>query len=371
MTKFFNTIDDMLAFYYDDSNFAVINAELAKADSPLKTTTGGARNVIFGRKLFSQIVNSMTTFGVLEKKPWEKSGYRALTVAQTTGKGGTSEGGAIRDAILSTYQEITIPPKIAHKSYMISSTQDALKGKDDVIHWADQIEEEQKQFTNQINRALNTDNDTLAGTDIESVDRAIGSFSEINGVSQNAGDLDFHGLDRDAAASFADGFVSHASGVDRTFSLDLLDSVITTIRPFWDAAKGSDNKVITIGTDTLERMQQLLVAQQRFTDKLNAKVGVNGIQTLQGADAGFNVATYQGIPVFPENDMQQDTIGRIYVIDKDSMHFALLRPPQHLETRGQQDYMNINAFATKAVEFVEGELVVTVFQANGKVRDLK
>ena len=369
--EYFKTIEDMRRFWYDPANLASINAEMQKADAPIKIGTTGVRNVIFGEKLFIQFVNSMTTFGILEKRPWPKSGYRAVTAAATTGKGGTSESGAIGDTVKPTFQEISIDPKLAHVPYEQSSLQTMVEGKDDTTRWADIVKEMHLEFINMLNRALNTDNETLASTNMESIDRIIGSFSEISGVGQTAGDLDIYGIDRDAAASWADAFVEHGSGTDRTLTLDLIDTTLTNIRPFWDPTKGNANKVMTTGNDTLERMQQLLVAQQRFNDKVTAKVGVNGIQTLTGAEAGFNIATYQEIPVFPENDMQQDTISRIYIIDKDNLHIGLGTPPQHLETRGPQDFILLDAFNLRAVDYMQGEAVCTKFKAQGKVRDLE
>lgn len=372
MGKFFRTIPDMQNYFYDPANLSEIHADMMKADAPIISSTTGVRNVVFGAKLNIQLVNSVNTFGLLEKRPWQKSGYRAVTAAATTIKGGTSESGAIGDTIKPTFAEITVPPKLAHFPYEESSIQKALEPtEDDTTKWGDIVQEMQTEFINAINRALNTDNDTLASTDIESIDRIIGSYSEIAGVGQTANDLDIHGLDRDAAASWADAYVSHNSGTDRTLTLALLDAVLTNIRPYWDASKGNSNKVMTTGNDTLERMQQLLVAQQRYTAPVSAKVGVNGIETLVGAEAGFNIATYQNIPVFPENEMQQDTISRVYVIDKDNLFFAMLTPPQHLETRGPQDYILLDAFNVRAVDYLQGEVTCTKFKAQGKLRDLK
>ncbi len=372
MSKFFRTIQEMAAWYYNEANIPAINAEMMKADAPIQIGTTGVRNVVFGAKLHSQLVNSMNTFGLLEKRPWEKGGYRAITAAATTVKGGTSESGAIGDTVKPTFQEITVPPKLTHTPYEESSLQNAIEPtQDDTIKWADVVAYMHVEFANMINRCLNTDNDTLASSNIESIDRIIGSYAEINAGPQGGNDLDIHGLDRDGGASWADAYVSHGSQTDRTLTLSLLDAVLTNIRPYWDSSKGNSNKVMTTGNDTLERMQQLLVAQQRFTAPVSAKVGVNGIETLVGAEAGFNIATYQNIPVFPENEMQQDTLSRVYVIDKDNLFFAMLTPPQHLETRGAQDYILLDAFNTRALDYLQGEVTCVKFKAQGKLRDIK
>lgn len=374
MAKYFRTIHDMANFWYNPANLAEINAEMQKTDAPIKTSTTGVRNVLFGAKLYIQLVNSMNTFGLLEKKPWEKSGYRAVTYAATaTGSGlaGTDESGAISPTIKPVFAEITIPPKLLHIAYEESSLQMALEGKDDTTRWADISKEMQAQFIHRVNVALNTDNNTLAATTVESLDRVIASYAEITASGVTAGDGDIYSIDRDAGATWVDSYVSHGSQTDRTLTLDLVDTVLTNIRPYWDSSKGIADKIVITGLDTLERMQQLLVAQQRFSAPVQAKVGVNGIQTLMGAEAGFNIATYQGIPVFPENDMQQDVISRIYIVDKDHLHFGMLTPPQHLETRGPQDYILLDAFNLRAVDYLQGEVVCTKFKAQGKVRDLK
>ncbi len=112
-------------------------------------------------------------------------------------------------------------------------------------------EEMAKHHVEMINKMLLTDNDTLAGDNIESLDRIIGSYSEINGVGQTAGDLDIYGLDRDAGATWSDAYVNHNSNVARTFTIDLLDTTLTNLRK-----NGAQPKVILTGYDTQERIQQ-------------------------------------------------------------------------------------------------------------------
>jgi len=44
---------------------------------------------------------------------------------------------------------------------------------------------------------------------------------------------------------------------------------------------------------------------------------INGIQTAEGGKGGYKLSTYNGIPIIIDSNVQEDTKGRIYLLDLD------------------------------------------------------
>ncbi len=70
--------------------------------------------------------------------------------------------------------------------------------------------------------------------------------------------------------------------------------------------RGGNPKVILTGYDTLMRLQQLLQSQQRFMEEKRVTPTYNGVKGVPGMEAGFIVATYNGVPIIPTKDMDDD-----------------------------------------------------------------
>ncbi len=228
-------------------------------------------------------------------------------------------------------------------------------------------EEMGKHHAEMINKMLCEDVDNLAGNNIESIDRICSSYTEVANCGINAEDSDIYGIDRDAAASWADAYVSHNSNVDRTFTVDLLDTAITELR-----TAGANPKVIITGYDTIERIQQALQAQQRFMGRELVVPTYGGIKGIPGAEAGFNVATYQGIPIIPSKDIKKDTLSRIYILDTDYIAFKVAYPTMYFESgMSKKDPFGINYLGDEGLFRTMGELIATRFNVQGKIRDLK
>lgn len=365
-----NTIDDLEKLAY-----GAIEGMLAKADAPVLTSTEGVRNILYGSRLWRQVLTGHNALGALGAEPWDTSGYRAITAPASTSNPGTAETGEIGDTIKPTFKQIDVNPSLSHVTFDQSSLQSALEGKDDTIKWADLVQYMGDEFMNRLNRAVLADADTVPTNGINSLDRIVGSNAELaygkvddSGVL-NAGDLDIYGIDRDAGASWADAYVNgqaFGSG-SRTLALSHLDSLFTNCRPYWNDAS-MNSKVIITGFDTLERIEQLLQAQQRFPAVTRVTMTVNGIQTVAGAEAGFDVASYKGVPIIPDVNVLQDTISRIMLLDLDSVHLGTLTPVQYLES---EDYLALDKIAKKGLYYMQGEVVCNKFKGNGKVRDLQ
>ena len=383
MAKQFRTIEEMEKFYYTeplkviaekqgitvDELVAKTKEEALEVESltkaaPVITSTTGALNYVYGAQLWSSVCTEANAFGMLPKKPYDKGGYRAITAAAATTSAGTSESGSVPASLKPTLAAVDVGLKTLSATTEISEVLSLQEGKDDVATWGEMLAYAKDEFLNRVNRGLLTDNDTVASTNIESVDRIAGSYSEIAGCSQTANDLDIYGIDRDGGAGWTDAYVSHASGTDRTFALSLLDTVIDGVAPYW---KNRKNKVILTGYDTARRIQQLENPKATYTPDMSVEFGVNGVQTRKGIEAGIPVASYDGIPIIVSNNVPKDTISRVYVLDLDHLWIAVARPVTYVESSDPL----VVGFQKRGVFSMVGELVCTCFAAQGKLRDLK
>jgi len=388
MAKQFKTIEEMEKFYYADPLTVIaenngisvdelvskakqeaeyINSftseEFAKA-APVITSTTGALNYIYGAGLWSSVCNEANAFGLLPKKPYQHGGYRAVTAAGATTTAGTTESGAVPASVKPTMAAVDVGLKTLAAAIEISEVMSLQEGKDDVVTWGELVNYARDEFVNRINRGLLTDANTLASTNIESIDRAIGSYSEAAGSGYTTSDHDIYGLDRDAGATWTDSYVSHGSTTDRTFALSLLDTVLDGVAPYW---KNRKNKVILTGYDTARRIQQLENPKATYTPDMSVEFSVNGVQTKKGIEAGIPVASYDGIPIITSNNVPKDTISRIFIIDLDHMWIGVGRPVTYVESSDPL----VVGFQKRGAFSMVGELVCTNFAAQGKVRDLK
>jgi hypothetical protein len=348
---------------------------ISKEDAPVLTSTTGFRDILYGQRLFSQIVTAANALGAMGTKPWDTSGYKAITAASGTTSPGLAEDAALPDTTKFTVANIPVAPTTSAITSEQSDILAQLNGRDNTIPWPAIVDEMGKEFINRLNRAAVATADTVPTTGIESLDRIIGSYAEIaygkvaDNAALDAGDLDIYGLDRDAAASYTDAYVSgqaFASG-SRTLALSHIDSMFTNVRPYWEGP-GVANKVIITGYDTLERIEQLLQAQQRFVGQATVQMTVNGIQTLNGVEGGFDVATYKGVPIIPDNTVLQDTLSRIMLLDLDNIHLGVLSPVQYIESG---DFFANDVIGKEGMYYMHGEIVCTKFKSQGKVRDLQ
>lgn len=364
MRGYFKTIAALEDAYYGPEAGGYL-----RKDEQVTTSITGVRNIIFGSKLWQNIVTTSNTFGILPKIPWEQSGFRAITVAGATGSLGVSEGGALPATTKPSLIEVSITPKDLALSVDISLLQRNLEGKDDTALFADVLTEQAAEFNNRLNRGLNNNVTNLASTNIESIDRAISSYQEVTDCGDiTAGDADLYGVDRDAAASWIDAYVVENNNTDRDLQLTYLDTVFQNVRPYWQNYGGSENKVITTGYDTLARLQQLMTSKQIFQGYEKVKGSVNGISTVEGTATGFNAALYQNVPIVPDQNVVQDTISRINLIDLDYMAIGVLQPIVQTESK---DHIALNKLADEVLFHAQMELVTRKFGCHGKVRDSK
>jgi len=386
--NYVRTITDMERYYYGAGNamgYSYSGSELLKADSPMLSTTGGTYQAIYGRKVWSQLNQEFNAFSILPKKPWDRSGWRVITNRPNNGAiagSGVAENATLPETIKPVFQHVAAKPKTIAHTFDMSETAIFLADKDDGMGDIRSVMKEEmgKHHAEVINKMMCDDVTNLAGNNFESLDRVTSGFQNsanaTTGISAASGhvdldgDLDMYSISRASNSwSNAEMSVNSSSGstVDRTLSLDLLDEMF---QKMW--IRGGNPKVMLTGYDTLMRIQQLLQSQQRFMEEKRVTPTYNGVKGVPGIEAGFIVATYNGVPIIPTKNMAPDTLSRIYYLDTDYLHFSTAIPTQYFESGIETgDPFAINRLGQEGLYRTMGELWTTFFGAQGSVRDLK
>ena len=380
-TGYLRTIEDMERLYYGagagQNAWAYSGTDLLKADSPLVSSTAGTYNAIFGRKVWSQLNQEFNAFSILPKKPWEKSGWRVVTDKPSFTKGGgLPENGTLPETSKPTFEHVSTKPKTIAHTFDLSETAMFLADKDDGLGDARAVlkMEMAKHHAEHINRMLLQDVDTVAGNDFESIDRALSSaFVETaSSFVDNIADHNQYSITRSTGSTrqWYDANVdAGASGAQRPLTLNILDGMF---RQIWE--RGGQPKVILTGYDTLEKIQALLQPQQRFTEMKRVVPGVNGVKGVPGVEAGFVVATYNGVPIIPSKDVDDENAGamsRMYFLDTDYMYFCTAKPTLYHESGIETgDPFGINRLGQMGLFHTMGDLWQLFYGAHGKVRDI-
>jgi len=372
------TVSDMERYYYGAGNsmgYSYSGSELLKADAPMLSSSAGTYNAIYGRKVWSQMNQEFNAFSILPKRPWDRSGWRVLTDKPNSGAvhGGVAENATLPDTVKPTFQHVAAKPKTIVHTFDMSETAIFLADKDDGMGDIRSVlkEEMGKHHAEMVNKMLLTDVTTAAGNNIESIDRVTTSDSTVmtSGTHYDAGDEDIYSIDRNGSNnswSYAEGNGDTGSA-NRVLSLDHLDDLFQKI---W--VRGGNPKVILTKYDTLMRLQQLLQSQQRFMEEKRVTPSHNGVKGVPGMEAGFVVATYNGVPIIPSKDVAADGLGRMYFLDTDYMYFSTAIPTQYYESGIETgDPFAINRLGQEGMYRTMGELWTTFFGGQGSVRDLK
>jgi len=370
------TIQDMERYYYGGNaltGYTYSSGDILKSDAPLLSTTAGTYQAIYGRKVWSQLNQEFNAFSILPKKPWEKSGWRIITgKASFTKGGGVAENATLPETTKPTFLHVAAKPKTVAHTFDLSEVAMFLSDKDDGMGDVRQVlkEEMGKHHADHINQMMTGDVDTTAGNDFESLDRVTANPDVMNaaGWRDAATDLDMYSITRDGGADFHNAEVScSADGVaTRALSLDHLDTIFQQV---W--TRGGNPKVILTGYDTLMNIQQLLQSQQRFMETKRVTPSYSGVKGVPGMEAGFIVATYNGVPIIPSKDIVADGSSRIYYLDTDYLWFQTAIPTQYFESGIETgDPFAINRLGQEGLYRTMGELWCSFFGAQGSIRDL-
>ena len=380
-TGYIRTIEDMERLFYGAgagaNAWAYSGTDLLKADSPLVSSTAGTYQAIFGRKVWSQLNQEFNAFSILPKKPWEKSGWRVVTDKPSFTKGGgLPENGTLPETTKPSFEQVSTKPKTVAHTFDLSETAMFLADKDDGLGDARAVikMEMAKHHAEHINQMLLEDVNTVAGNDFESIDRATSSaFVETaSSFVNNIADHNQYSITRSTGSTrqwYDSNVDAGASAANRSLTLNIIDGMFRSI---WE--RGGQPKVILTGYDTLEKMQALLQPQQRFTEMKRVVPGVNGVKGVPGVEAGFIVATYNGIPIIPSKDVDDESGGamsRMYFIDTDYIYFCTAKPTLYHESGIETgDPFGINRLGQMGLFHTMGDLWQLFYGAHGKVRDI-
>ena len=378
--NYVRTIQDMERYYYGGTaltGYTYSSGDILKADAPLLSTTAGTYQAIYGRKVWSQLNQEFNAFSILPKKPWERSGWRIITAKPSFDVGGgLAENATLPDTTKPDFLHVAAKPKTIGHSFDLSEVSMFLSDKDDGLGDVRQVlkEEMGKHHADHINRMLLVDVETPAGNDFESLDRLTSdpdSMTTGTGHVSATTDHDLYSITRDGSSDChsAEVDVSSAANTNRNLSLNQLDGLFQQI---W--VRGGNPKVMLTGYDTLMRVQQLLQSQQRFMESKRVTPTYNGVKGVPGIEAGFIVATYNGVPLIPSKDVVTDTSGisRIYYFDTDYLWFQTAIPTQYFESGIETgDPFAINRLGQEGLYRTMGEVWDSFFGAGGSIRDLK
>ncbi len=334
---------------------------LAKAG--ITSGDAGVVNAIYSLDVFIQYSVKPTAYGMLPKNPWQVQGYRAVSTPSITSGLGVAEAQAVGTEQSPTYVEIAPDPKEIELPTSSSQRLAVLAQIADAISPDQNRVVVEKDFFKALEADILQDFDTLPGDDFESIDRVCASTSEQAGVGATAGDEDIYGIDR-GANSWMDANSDHNSGVDRDLTISLIESLREDQEPFWDVFP--EQKVFLTGLDTWTRWSLLEGTKQRLGSD-TFTVTVNEGITSPGVKGGFKLATWDGIPIIRSDNVQQDTISRIYLLDLADLGIAMGKPISMSES----DNMFEVGHKIVSVWYGIGELYATKFKSQGKLRDLQ
>ena len=382
--NYVRTVQDMERYYYGgaaQTGYTYSSGDILKADSPLMSTTAGTYQAVYGRKVWSQLNQEFNAFSILPKKPWERSGWRILTErASFTKGGGIAENGTLPETSRPEFLHVAAKPKTIAHTFDLSEVSMFLSDKDDGMGDVRQVlkEEMGKHHAEHVNLMMLKDVTTPAVNNFESLDRLTSDPAKMT-TTQTAVDVltdhDMYSITRDGSAAFHSAEVdvggdASTAATNRNLSLNQLDGLFQQI---W--TRGGNPKVMLTGYDTLMRVQQLLQSQQRFMDSKRITPTYSGVKGVPGIEAGFIVATYNGVPIIPTKDMPTEgagTLSRIYYLDTDYLWFQTAIPTQYFESGIETgDPFAINRLGQEGLYRTMGELWCSFFGASGSIRDLQ
>jgi hypothetical protein len=174
---------------------------------------------------------------------------------------------------------------------------------------------------------------------------------------------------RTAGGYAAAAYCSDNAGSGRDLTLKLVDQCFENIRQ-----NGGEPKLIITGLDQYDNFNQLLQAQQRFVDVTDYIVGAGDERTYPGTRAGFQLATYRGVPILPDPDTPKSMSSadallgsNLYVLDTDYLETAVMYPTQYIENR---DYFAANALVIRGMFITMAETRALRFDVHAKLSDL-
>ena len=379
------TIQDMVDYWYGfvPDYHASKSNKMSKQDNPVLTTTDGYRNAVYGSEVFYTINHEANAFALLENRAWVKSGERTVTdFGHELGSGGEGENAEIPDTNAPDIDQYEQDAKTVAHSFDVSQVKQLLADTqdddlDDPFDWLRRYYGEgtehqtgMGEHPKHMNVQLLTDVDEANEADnMLSIDQIISNEEETE-VLDNPTNANIYGFDRTAGEFEAN--VVHNNGDDQTFTIDLLDDAITSVKQ--NSGKNpiaDDNYFFLTNHDTFQRIEEEVGGKERL-EAVRATMGLNGVQTQPGDDVGITVQSYKDIPIFESVDVPQDGIGRVYLVDSSTMFIKTLLPTQFYDsgTEVNDDPYSIGRLGNQGLFVTIGETTTVSPASHAKIRDL-
>lgn len=369
-----NTMEDVnkLSWGRDAASYDAL-----KSAGGIGIATAGAANAIYGPMLANLPYLKANALGVLGEKPY-KTGRRFM-VKLSMGRddtGGIIRGGYPTATKSPDYAQVLMPYKLnaVRRMMTLGMMEIGNKDIDDVVVWEQFFKNEGLTWTQSMNNdilrriedapIIDQGTAPVGGTPqvlnervgLESIERIISCSAEaeclpegyavpwagsnMGGETNAAWGQSYRGRVGSAPSNF-DAYVdsNYVSGSAtgesnlRPLTLNMMDSLFMGVMPWWENNRSSGKALIT-GYDTVQKIQQMGQSLQRFLDTKFAQLGVNGVSTVEGRELGFQVVSYNNVPIVPDMLVRKGTkaddtlgIGRIYLVDQDIIYQGKLRQP--------------------------------------------
>lgn len=250
----------------------------------------GLVNPIFGRFTWPQVTINSNSYLALPKSQRSSAspfGWRAKTAFASSGKGGQSEG-TIPAAVTGSYTEVSPSAKEHSTQMRVSGLMQALRSiQDNAMSSVEELRVDIAiEHAREIERALQTDVDTLAGNNIESIDRATASSANQAAIGWTAGHEDIFGISRSANTWF--NAIQDASATARALTTTLVDGIFRQ-----SISRGGHPTFWLTGYDTWESLADLYQGRGRFEMGVE-NLKTNGKQEDAEALEGLAVTTFIG-----------------------------------------------------------------------------
>jgi len=386
---YIRTIYDLLDLNYNFMPQAMgKSAGVEKADDPLLSTTTGVHNDVYGSDVFALLNSEQNVFGLLETRPWVKSGERIITsFGAGNASGGATENADLPETTKPTFDTFETEPRTIVHSFDVSQVEQLLAATDDdaisddpfalLRQWYGEGLPDQQtgggEHPKHINEQLMQGADGgYGGVGMESIDRAISNGAE-SSILTNPDDNDIYGFDRSANEFEAN--VIDNGGNNQVFHIDLLDDAIREVKVNSDKnpQKQPQDYVFITGHKTFQRIEDEFAGKERLDNGIRVTGSVNGVQTEPGADVGVSAMSYKDIPIVEAVDTPSDGIDRIYLVDTSTLWIKMLLPTQFYSTGTEvgDGPFPLGRLGNEGAFVTIGELTLKNPKTQAKIRDLE
>jgi hypothetical protein len=382
------TIYDLIDLHYNFVPEAMGKTSgVSKADDPLLTDTPGVHNEVYGSDVFVLLNTEQNVFGLLETRPWNKSGERIIDAyGASAASGGVDENAAIPETVKPTFDTYEMDPKTVVHSFDVSQVEQLLAAtEDDAIaddpfamlrqFFGEGLPDQQTgggEHPKHINEMLCQDaiDNSNSPLNLLSIDRAIADEAEAT-ANGGSGEYDVYGFDR-TNGEFESNVIMDNNG--QVFHLDLLDDAMRQVKENSDKnpQQNPEDFVFVTNHDTYQRIENEMGGKERI-DTVRTQMGVNGIQTEPGNDVGVGVASYKDIPIVESVDIPKDDIGRVYLLDTTAIWCKMLLPTQFYSTGTEvgDGPFPIGRLGNEGAYVTIGEVCLKNPLTQAKIRDLE